>query len=206
MTYSVFVISSEPAPATPSKMNIANVLTVSRLALVPLFVWAMWDPTVPNRWWAALIFAVAAATDKLDGHLARSRGLITNFGKLADSIADKALVGGALIMLSVNDMLPWWITIVMLAREVGITIMRMMLVRREVMAAGRGGKIKMVLQSFFIMGLLIPWYSIFPDPLARGMEILTWILVAGALIVSIASAWEYVMDARRIMRTPRSKS
>lgn len=182
----------------PPVWNIANVLTILRLALVPAFVWAFWEPTVSGHWWAAGIFAFAAATDKLDGHLARSRGLITDFGKLADSIADKALVGAALIMLSMHDYLPWWITIVMLARELFITLMRMYMTKHEVMAAGKGGKIKMVLQSFFIMGFLIPWDTFLPDTLATIMFYATWVLVVLALIVSIGSAIQYVRDAIRI--------
>ncbi|WP_077138350.1 CDP-diacylglycerol--glycerol-3-phosphate 3-phosphatidyltransferase [Flaviflexus massiliensis] len=181
-------------------LNIANVVTVIRLLLIPAFIWAFWDADTTSRWIATGIFFVAAMTDKLDGYLARSRNLITDFGKLADSIADKALIGAALIMLSWHDMLPWWITIVMLARELGITIMRMYMKRKAVMAAGKGGKLKMMLQSLFIGGLLLPWRSIFPDWFATAMEWLTWALVVGALITSIWSAIQYVQDAIQISR------
>lgn len=180
--------------------NIANVLTMVRLALVPVFVWVLWTPTVAGHWWAAAIFAVAAFTDRLDGKLARERGLITDFGKLMDSIADKALVGAALIMLSVHEYLPWWITVVMLARELFITGLRMYMVRQEVMAAGKGGKLKMVFQSFFIMGFLIPWDTFLPEAIADVMGWLTWALVVGALITSIGSAIQYVVDAVQIKK------
>lgn len=180
--------------------NIANILTMVRLALVPVFVWVFWTPTVAGHWWAAAIFAVAAFTDRLDGKLARERGLITDFGKLMDSIADKALVGAALIMLSVHDYLPWWITVVMLARELFITGLRMYMVRQEVMAAGKGGKLKMVFQSFFIMGFLIPWDTFLPEAIADVMGWLTWALVVGALITSIGSAIQYVFDAVQIKK------
>lgn len=180
--------------------NIANILTMVRLALVPVFVWVFWTPTVAGHWWAAAIFAVAAFTDRLDGKLARERGLITDFGKLMDSIADKALVGAALIMLSVHEYLPWWITVVMLARELFITGLRMYMVRQEVMAAGKGGKLKMVFQSFFIMGFLIPWDTFLPEAIADVMGWLTWALVVGALITSIGSAIQYVVDAVQIKK------
>lgn len=183
-----------------SNFNIANVLTVARLILVPVFVWAFWDTEVHNHWMAAGIFALAAITDKLDGHLARSRGLITDFGKLADSIADKALIGAALIMLSIHDFLPWWITILMLGRELFITLMRMAMVKKQVMAAGIGGKWKMVAQSFFIMGFLIPWDSFLPSAIATVMFYITWALVVIALVLSLVSAVQYVRDAIAINR------
>ncbi|MGO1401507.1 MAG: CDP-diacylglycerol--glycerol-3-phosphate 3-phosphatidyltransferase [Flaviflexus sp.] len=186
--------TQEPVPV----LNIANFVTIIRLLLIPAFIWAFWEADTTSRWIATGIFFVAAMTDKLDGHLARSRNLITDFGKLADSIADKALIGAALIMLSWHDMLPWWITIVMLLREVGITVMRMYMKRKSVMAAGKGGKLKMMLQSLFIGGLLLPWRSFLPDWAATTMEWATWVLVAGALITSIWSAIQYVQDAIRI--------
>lgn len=186
--------TQEPVPV----LNIANFVTIIRLLLIPAFIWAFWEADPTSRWIATGIFFVAAMTDKLDGYLARSRNLITDFGKLADSIADKALIGAALIMLSWHDMLPWWITIVMLLREVGITVMRMYMKRKSVMAAGKGGKLKMMLQSLFIGGLLLPWRSFLPDWAATTMEWATWVLVAGALITSIWSAIQYVQDAIRI--------
>ena len=186
----------DPVPV----LNIANVVTVIRRLLMPAFIWGFWEADTTSRWIATGIFFVAAMTDKLDGYLARSRNLITDFGKLADSIADKALIGAALIMLSWHDMLPWWITIVMLVRELGITIMRMYMKRKAVMAAGKGGKLKMMLQSLSIGGLLLPWRSFLPDWAATGMEWLTWVLVAGALITSIWSDIQYVQDAIKISR------
>ncbi|WP_182354625.1 CDP-diacylglycerol--glycerol-3-phosphate 3-phosphatidyltransferase [Flaviflexus huanghaiensis] len=184
----------------PPVLNVANAVTVVRILLIPLFVWAFWEADTASRYLATAIFFIATLTDKLDGYLARSRNLITDFGKLADSIADKALIGAALIMLSWHDMLWWWVTIVMLVRELGITVMRMYMKKRAVMAAGKGGKLKMFLQSLFIGGLLMPWRDFLPDGLALVMEWLTWGLVAGALVVSIVSAIQYVQDARRITR------
>lgn len=182
-------------------LNIANAVTMLRILLIPLFVWAFWNADdVASRYAATGIFFIASVTDKVDGYLARSRNLITDFGKLADSIADKALIGAALIMLSWHGMLWWWVTIIMLVREVGITVMRMYMKKRAVMAAGKGGKLKMMLQSLFIGGLLMPWRDFLPDWAATTMEWATWVLVAGALIVSLVSAVQYVQDARRISR------
>ncbi len=180
--------------------NIANVLTMLRLVLVPVFVAIYWVDTPGHAWSAWFVFAVAAATDKADGYLARSRGLITNFGKLADSIADKALICAALILLSLHGHLWWWVTILMIGREFAITAMRMVVVKKKVMAAGRGGKIKMMLQSFGIAGLLIPWMSFLPEPAALALIWTSYALLAGALIFSLTSACEYVREAAAISR------
>lgn len=189
-------------------VNIANALTVVRLLLVPAFVVVFWDNTPERAWIAWVIFVIAALTDKLDGHLARSRGLITDFGKLADSIADKALISAALIMLSWHGHLWWWVTIVMIGRELLITVVRMIMVRKEVMAAGRGGKIKMVFQSVGIAGLVIPW-SVYtqgwgsPDILGSIGLALSYGCIAVALYFSLSSAVGYVRDAQRIARESR---
>lgn len=180
--------------------NIANILTMSRLILVPVFVVVYWVDTPARSAWAWAIFALAAATDKLDGHLARKHNLITDFGKLADSVADKALISAALILLSWHGHLWWWVTIVMIGRELAITLMRMYMVRQEVMAAGQGGKIKMLFQSFGIAGLLIPWASFLPGTVATVLIWASYGLIAVALVFSMTSAVEYVRDARRIAR------
>ena len=131
-----------------SNWNLPNALTVLRIALVPFFGWLLLaehgsDDTL--RWWAAGLFALAIATDRIDGDLARKRGLVTDFGKVTDPIADKALTGMAFVGLSVLGELPWWITIAVLVREWGITIMRFVVIRHGVMPAGRGGKTKTAL-------------------------------------------------------------
>lgn len=180
-------------------VNIANALTVLRLVLVPVFVWVFLDPTPERRWLAWGVFALAAATDQLDGHLARSRGLITNFGKLADSIADKVLILSAMIMLSIHGYLWWWVTIVFIVREVGITIMRMMVVKKKVMAAGRGGKIKMWAQSLGAGMLIIPWDSFLPVVIANIVLWLAYVLITVALFYAITSAVDYIREASRIV-------
>lgn len=179
-------------------LNIANALTILRLILVPIFIWVSLTYDTPHRWASFIIFTVAASTDQLDGYLARSRGLVTNFGKLADSIADKALIISALCILSYHGVLWWWVTIVFIVRELGITIMRMFMVKKKVMAAGMGGKIKMVAQSFGIAGLLIPWQSFLPETLANILIWLSYGLIAVALFFAITSAAEYIRDAWRI--------
>lgn len=179
-------------------VNIANALTVLRLVLVPVFIVVFLETTTGHRWAAWAIFGIAAATDQLDGHLARSRGLVTNFGKLADSIADKALIIGALVMLSWHGMLWWWVTIVFIVREIGITIMRMFMVKKKVMAAGMGGKIKMTAQAFGIAGIILPWHSFLPEMAADIMLWLSYGLIGVALVFALTSAWEYIREARRI--------
>ncbi|KMY24011.1 CDP-diacylglycerol--glycerol-3-phosphate 3-phosphatidyltransferase [Actinobaculum suis] len=178
-------------------VNIANAFTMLRVVLIPVFIWAYWEPT-PGRAFAAwAIFVIAAATDKLDGHLARSRGLITNFGKLADSIADKGLIAAALIMLSWHGRLWWWVTILLIARELYITIVRMTVVKKKVMAAGTLGKYKMVAQSVGAGWLIVPWDSWFAATpmLAQACMWVGWIILGVALVLSIWSAIGYTRDA-----------
>ncbi len=175
--------------------NIANVLTIARLILVPVFVYVALTNDVPHRWLAWLVFAVAAVTDKLDGHFARNWNLETDFGKLTDSIADKALIISALLLLSWHGVLWWWVTIFFIVRELSITLMRMMMRNIKVMAAGMGGKIKMMAQSFGIAGLLIPWWSIFPLWLSESMFYASYALIAVAIVFAVTSAWEYIQEA-----------
>ncbi len=149
-----------PAQKPVPNLNIANVLTTLRIFMVPFFIWALLADHQQYGWlrWVAFgLFALAIYTDKLDGDLARSRGLITNFGKIADPIADKLLTGSALVLFSVLGELPWWITVVILVREWGITLMRFVVIRYGVMAASKGGKLKTVLQAVAILLYLLPW-------------------------------------------------
>src|SRR5690625_5160526 len=137
-----------------------------RIALVPIFAVSLFVDSGQSIIWrlvAAAAFATAAITDRYDGQLARNRGLVTDFGKIVDPIADKALIGTALIGLSLLDYLPWWVTIVILVRELGITVLRLVVVRRGVIPASRGGKLKTVVQivaiGLYILPLehLAPW-------------------------------------------------
>ncbi|ONM47790.1 CDP-diacylglycerol--glycerol-3-phosphate 3-phosphatidyltransferase [Nocardia donostiensis] len=174
-------------------LNIANVLTMLRIVLVPLFVLALFVDDGHDTAWritAAALFAVAAITDRFDGQLARKYGLVTDFGKLADPIADKALIGSALIGLSVLGDLAWWMTIVICGREIGVTLLRLAVVRRGVIPAGRGGKLKTLVQSLAIGFLLLPLSGGF----ATAGMLLMWL----ALILTVVTGLDYVGQAARL--------
>lgn len=188
---------SESSGTAVPVVNIANILTVVRILLVPLFVWFMvadgpQDDTF--RWLAAATFAVAIYTDKLDGDLARSRGLVTNFGKIADPIADKLLVGSALILLSGLNELPWWVTIVILVRELGITLLRFIVLRYGVIPASRGGKLKTVLQALAIFLYLLPLESV----LGEWTVWVAFTIMMAAVIVTLVTGVDYVIQASRL--------
>ncbi|HUL97934.1 MAG TPA: CDP-diacylglycerol--glycerol-3-phosphate 3-phosphatidyltransferase, partial [Mycobacterium sp.] len=155
--------SRDPAAAATSPtarlVNVANVLTAVRLVLVPVFLFALFaDGGYETRWRIAafVVFAVAMLTDRFDGALARNYGMITEFGKLADPIADKALLGAALIGLSLLHELPWWITVVILVREIGVTVLRFVVLHRGVIPASRGGKLKTLVQAIAIGLFILP--------------------------------------------------
>lgn len=177
-----------PAAPQAGLLNIANVLTVARLLLVPFFLWLLFTD---GTWWrvaALMVFAVASFTDRVDGQLARSRGLVTDFGKIADPIADKALTGSALVGLSILGDLWWWVTVVILVREIGITLMRFVVIRYGVIAASRGGKLKTLLQVIAI-GLYI-----MPGPI----DLLRWVTMGAALVVTVVTGLDYVVKAWRL--------
>ena len=144
-----------------------------------------------SRWIAVVIFAVAMYTDKLDGDIARARGLVTNFGKIADPIADKFLTGAAWITMSLLGEIWWWITIVILLREWGITVMRLLMLRTRVLPASRGGKIKTVLQTAAILALLLPLAPF----LGEWWLWFGWAIVIAALVVTLVTGLEYVVKA-----------
>ena len=185
---------------TVSPWNIANAITVLRILMVPLFIWIFLMDGTAARLWAAVIFVVAALTDRLDGYLARSRGLITNLGKILDPIADKSLVVAALVLLSMDGLVPWWVTILIIVRELGITILRFFMIRRAVMAASKGGKIKTTLQMVFIVGMLVPWTAILPGALAAFFVYTTIVVMYLAVAVTVVTGLQYVLDAQRIAR------
>ena len=181
-------------------LNIANVLTIVRIIMVPLFVGFLVADDGRDglfRWLAVATFAVAIYTDKLDGDLARSRNLITDFGKIADPIADKLLIGSALVMLSILGELWWWVTIVILVRELGITVMRFVVIRYGVMAASRGGKLKTVVQTLAIFLLLLP--------LTAWLGSWAWwigaTVMAAAVVITVVTGVDYVVQAVRLRRS-----
>jgi CDP-diacylglycerol--glycerol-3-phosphate 3-phosphatidyltransferase len=184
-------------PAQTARVaNIANGLTLLRLLLVPVFGWALLQQDGADTGWrvtAFVIFALASFTDRLDGDLARRRGLVTDVGKMADPIADKALTGTALVGLSALDLLPWWVTVVILARELGITLLRFWVIRHGVIPASRGGKYKTFLQTVAIGLYLLP----LPDWLATTAA---WVMGA-ALVLTVVTGVDYVVRALALRRT-----
>lgn len=189
-------VATAAAAPQASPWNVPNALTVLRILMVPLFGWlllAHGGEDAAWRWWATLVFVVAIATDWVDGFLARRDGLITDFGKLMDPIADKALTGTALVGLSLVGALPWWITVVILVREVGITLMRFVVIRRGVIPASKGGKLKTVLQALAITLLLVPVGGLLGT---LGM----WVAYA-AVVVTVITGVDYVWQAFRPRRT-----
>ena len=183
---------SRPALPGPGLVNVANALTVLRLVLVPVFVACLLAGGTGWRVAAFVVFAVASVTDLLDGRLARSRGLITDFGKIADPIADKALTGAALVTLSALGELAWWVTVVILAREISVTLLRFWVIRRGVIAASRGGKLKTLLQVVAIA------LYVLPGPPAVVREV----VMAAAVAVTVVTGIDYGVRAVRLHRRP----
>ncbi|MFC9896253.1 CDP-diacylglycerol--glycerol-3-phosphate 3-phosphatidyltransferase [Nocardia sp. NPDC127579] len=182
-----------PAESDVPLLNIANVLTMFRIAIVPVFVLALFTAGGHHTGWriaAAALFGIAAITDRFDGQLARKYGLVTDFGKLADPIADKALIGAALIGLSALGDLPWWITSVICGREIGVTLLRLVVVRRGVIPAGRGGKLKTLVQSLAIAVLLLP--------LSGGFVTVGMGLMYVAVALTVLTGLDYVGQAARV--------
>src|SRR5262244_2737340 len=180
-----------PAPA-PGLVNLANGLTVVRLVLVPVVVVCLLAEGPGWRVAAFFAFGIASVTDLLDGQIARSRGLITDFGKIADPIADKALTGAALVTMSYLGWLPWWVTAVILAREVVVTGLRFWVIRHGVIAASRGGKLKTLLQVLAISLYMLPGVP----------EWLREAVMAAAVVVTLATGGDYVVRAIRLRRRP----
>ena len=182
-----------PAPRVVSLYNAANALTVVRIVLVPVFLALVVVSEMTDPDWrivACLAFCVASATDFVDGWIARRWSLITSFGKVADPIADKALTGTALVLLSAYDQLPWWVTIAILVREWGVTALRFWVIRYGIIPASRGGKLKTGLQI-----VAIAWY-LWPVP-----EAAQWIgvlLMGAATVVTVVTGVAYLVEALRL--------
>jgi len=183
-----------------SAWNIANALTVSRIALVPVFAWFLLHDgghSTNHRLLAAGVFVVATATDRVDGDIARARGLVTDFGKVSDPIADKTLMGMALVGLSLIGLLPWWVTALVVVREVGITALRFVVIRHGVMPASRGGKVKTALQALAILLYVLPldgsWHTV------------AVAVMASAVIVTVVTGVDYLLRADKLRHTsPRA--
>ncbi len=180
---------------SPPLLNVANLLTTLRLLLVPVvaaMLVASEGTSVPWRIGATLVFAIASITDLYDGRLARSRNLVTAFGQVADPIADKALIGAALIGLSWLGALPWWVTVLILVREVGVTALRFWVIRHGVIPASRGGKLKTLLQAVAICWYLWPW----PEALAAFGPY----VMGAAVAVTVVTGGDYVVRALTLRR------
>lgn len=188
------VVSKGDTPA--SSGNLANIITVVRILLAPVFVVLLVLDDGTDGWFrlaAAVLFIVAIATDGVDGMLARRRNLVTNLGILLDPIADKLLTGAALVMLAILAELPWWVVIVILVREWGITLFRFVMLRDRVIPASRGGKLKTVMQSVAISFALVPLWVVLG-------EWIHWVntgLMSIALVLTVVTGLDYLWQAWR---------
>ncbi|MDR1711760.1 MAG: CDP-diacylglycerol--glycerol-3-phosphate 3-phosphatidyltransferase [Propionibacteriaceae bacterium] len=184
---------TEQLQAKPWLRHVPNALTVLRLILVPIFLVFLFAH--PDLWeWrlaSALAFSVAIATDFADGRIARKYDLVSDFGKLWDPIADKALTGAAFVALSILDELPWWVTIIILVREWGITWMRVVMLKYGVMAAAAGGKVKTFLQSIALILYLLNIDSVF-------MMWLGYLTMGAAFVLTVVTGLLYIRDALRL--------
>ena len=180
------------ADAAPSNWHLPNALTVLRILGVPVFLWLLLQEGGEDagwRWWAFGVFALLMITDKIDGDLARSRNLVTDFGKIADPIADKALMIGALVGLNIIELLPWWITAIIVVRELGITLWRVVQLRRgHVVPASKGGKLKTVAQSLAVALFLMPLAWLFWP---------AWIVMIIAVAITVVTGIQYIVDSRK---------
>jgi CDP-diacylglycerol---glycerol-3-phosphate 3-phosphatidyltransferase len=183
---------TDPVVPRARVANIANVLTGVRIVLVPVFLVMLLVGDGHETFWriaAFVVFAVAVITDRFDGALARSYGMVTEFGTLADPIADKALIGAALIGLSTVGDLPWWVTAVIMVREIGITVLRFAVLRRGVIPASRGGKLKTLVQAVAI--------GLFVLPLSGAWLFGAWVVMWAAVVLTVLTGVDYVVSAIR---------
>jgi len=189
--------------------NLPNALTTLRILMVPFFGWALLVDGGDSIVWrtvAWVLFVAAMITDKVDGDIARSRNLITDFGKIADPIADKALTGMAFVGLSIIGELWWWVTIVVLVREWGITLLRVWVIRYGVMAAGSGGKLKTVLQTVALGAFILPLKLLEGGWATVGL-VLWWVaaaVMAAAVALTVVTGVDYVIKALRVRRDGRA--
>lgn len=184
-----------------ANLNLPNAITVVRILLAPVFIWMLLADGGADgalRWAAGILFIVAIATDGIDGAIARRQGLVTDLGKLLDPIADKILTGGALVALSILGELPWWVTLLVLVREIGITVHRMIVATDHVVAAAWMGKLKTVAQAVAISLALLPLYLV----VGEWVFWLNGILMTAAVLLTVASGVDYVITAVRAARRP----
>ena len=193
----------------PNNWNLPNALTTLRILMVPFFGWALLVDVGDSVLWRTVawaLFVAAMVTDKVDGDIARSRDLVTNFGKIADPIADKALTGMAFVGLSIVGDLWWWVTAVVLVREWGITVLRLWVIRYGVMAAGSGGKLKTVLQTVALGAFILPLRQL--DGTWGDIAMVLWwvavVVMAAAVAVTVVTGLGYVVKALAVRRDGRA--
>jgi CDP-diacylglycerol---glycerol-3-phosphate 3-phosphatidyltransferase len=192
-----------------SNWNVPNVLTALRIAMVPFFAWALLVDGGESVLWrcvAWVLFVLAMITDKIDGDYARKHNLVTNFGKIADPIADKALTGMAFIGLSIVGEIWWWVTVVVLLREWSVTLMRLSIAKHVVLAASQSGKIKTMLQAGALSLLILPLREL-DGPLETAGLVVWWVavvLLAAAVAMTVYSGWEFFREAFKQRRHHRS--
>ena len=183
-----------------SNWNLPNVLTGVRIVMVPFFAYTLLHDGGDSVGWRAaafVLFVGAMITDKIDGDIARARNLVTNFGKIADPIADKALTGMAFIGLSLVGDIWWWVTIVVLLREWSVTLLRLSILKQVVVAAAQSGKVKTVLQAIALSTLCLPLRQVTGEPwetLGPAVFYLAQVTLAGAVAVTIWSGFEFFRD------------
>lgn len=183
----------------PSNWNVPNLITVVRILLAPVFIWMLLADNGAHdalRWAAAVLFIIAIATDGIDGMIARRHNLVTDLGKILDPIADKILTGGALVGLSILGELPWWVTLVILVREIGITVFRFVMLRDRVIPASRGGKLKTIAQSVSISLALLPFWLV----LGEWVHWLNTATMTIALVLTVVSGLDYLVSAWRLRK------
>ena len=187
-------------PNSTSAWNIANALTALRVAAVPLLGYLLLHDSQSARNWATLVFLLASLTDFLDGFVARKYGLITTLGKIADPIADKFLTGVALIGLSYLGALPWWVTIVIITREIGVTLVRFWVIEHGVISASRGGKTKTLAQIIAISMYLVEWPTSVPESFLTLWDVSKISVMALAVILTLGTAIAYVRKEIEVVR------
>ena len=196
-------------PAEQSNWNIPNALTTLRILMVPFYGYALLQDGGDSIGWrltAFAIFVAAMITDKIDGDIARSRNLITDFGKIADPIADKAITGMAFIGLSIVGDIWWWVTILVLAREWSVTLLRLSILKHVVIAAAQSGKIKTTLQAIALAGLSLPLRQVSGslDLIGEILFYASQVLLAGAVAMTLWSGYEFYRDVWRQRRAART--
>ena len=184
-------------------MNIANKLTVARILLIPVYIVFLMLPITQYHFWiATVVFILASLTDMLDGRLARKHNLVSDFGKFADPLADKLLVLSAMICFVQIDLMPAWICIVIMAREIAISGLRLICAEKgKVVAASKLGKFKTITQMAFIILTTINFSHYFYDQIpgvCHVIEVIRIVILYLALVMTIVSFIDYVYKNRKL--------